>query len=476
MLSTMERDPFAIPRILWKRKLWVLVFLVLGLAGGILALKSLPPMYEASTMILVEAQKVPEEYVKTTVTSNLSERLRTIQELITNRENLERIVRDLDLYPELRQVAPMEEVVARARRALTISVERGRTFRVTFRGKDRFEVAKAANRIAERFLLENLRVRESQAERTSEFLEVELGEIREQLEEQEEKVSRFRISHEGELPEQRQTNLVAIARLEGELAANREAVENAEIRQLLLESQLRSVGGQGVTPRESGSRLSELRLQLTELKSRFTDRHPDVIRLEREIAELQARSPEPADPKKTAPREEVNFELAAQMDVLEREFERLGSERDQILVEIARLQERLKRTPRVQQELVILTRDYDNLRDGYQDLLSKRLEARLAENLEKRQQSEQFRILERAVPPGRPYSPNKKLCLGLGLLVGLALGVGSAILREETDQTFIDPQSLQSVFPGVVVLASIPEIEGKRRDSSGIPPKVEKTA
>ena len=174
MLSTIERDPFAIPRILWKRKLWVLVFLVLGLAGGVLALKSLPPMYEASTMILVEAQQIPKEYVKTTVTSNLTQRLRTIQQQITNRENLERIVHDLDLYPELRQVAPMEEVVARARRALTIKVERGRTFRVTFRGKDRFEVAKAANRIAELFLLENLNVRASQAEKTSEFLEVEL--------------------------------------------------------------------------------------------------------------------------------------------------------------------------------------------------------------------------------------------------------------------------------------------------------------
>jgi uncharacterized protein involved in exopolysaccharide biosynthesis len=157
--------------------------------------------------------------------------------------------------------------------------------------------------------------------------------------------------------------------------------------------------------------------------------------------------------------------MAAELETVKRELRRLDAERDQILADIARFEQHLQRTPRVGQELLILTRDYDNVQNSYRDLLSKRIEARLAENLERSQQSEQFRILERAVAPTRPYSPNKKFCLGAGLLVGLALGVGSALLREETDETFGDPRSLQSAFPGVVVLPSIPVIRAELADS-----------
>ena len=125
ILSKIQGDSLAIPRILWKRKLWVLFFLLLGLIVGWLAWEWLPRKYQAITMILVEPQKVPSDYVKTTVTSTVAERLRTIEQQITNRENLERIILELDLYLEYRRTVPMERVVRRARRALKVRVERG---------------------------------------------------------------------------------------------------------------------------------------------------------------------------------------------------------------------------------------------------------------------------------------------------------------------------------------------------------------
>jgi polysaccharide chain length determinant protein (PEP-CTERM system associated) len=456
-----EPDLLSVPRILWKRKHWVVLLALLGFVGGYLAWKLLAPKYRASTMILVESQKVPTDYVKTTVTSSLAERLRTIQQQITNRENLERIILELDLYPEYRAVAPMEDVVAHARRALRVRVERGATFRVSYRGADPVEVARAANRIAELFIEENLKVREGQAERTSQFLETELEEIRSRLETQEEAVAQFRLRHEGELPEQRDSNLVAVTRLEAELAANREAFQQAELRKLLLENQLRSRDAEIVPPETSLSRLDELKLELAQLRSRFTDRHPDVVRLQREIAELETQATEPAGVEEMPLPSATDIYAAAEIRALDRELVRLESERDQILKEIGRFERRLERTPRVQQGLLILTRDYDNLRESYEKLLGKRLEARLAENLERSQQGEQFRILERAVPPSRPYFPQRTICLGGGLLIGLALGVGAAFLREEVDQTFGDPQSLQSAFPEVTVLTSIPLIRPK---------------
>jgi polysaccharide chain length determinant protein (PEP-CTERM system associated) len=447
-----------------------------GLIGGYLAWKLLAPKYRASTMILVESQKVPTDYVKTTVTSSLAERLRTIQQQITNRENLERIILELDLYPEFRQAAPMEDVVAHARRALRVRVERGATFRVSFRGSDPVEVARAANRIAELFIEENLKVREGQAERTSQFLETELEEMRGRLEQQEEAVAQFRLGHEGELPEQRDSNLVAISRLEAELEANREAIQQADLRKLLIETEQRSQDTETISPATSISRLDELKLELAQLKSRFTDRHPDVIRLQREIAELESQAKELAEVEEVPPPSATDVYSAAEVRALNRDLARLGDERGQILREIGRFERRLERTPRVHQDLLILTRDYDNLRASYEKLLGKRLEARLAENLERSQQGEQFRILERAVPPSRPYFPQRTFCLGGGLLIGLALGVGAGFLREEVDQTFGDPQSLQSAFPEVEVLTAIPLIRPNLDRPAGAGWKEKKTA
>jgi uncharacterized protein involved in exopolysaccharide biosynthesis len=243
-----------------------------------------------------------------------------------------------------------------------------------------------------------------------------------------------------------------------------------------MESELRSQETETISPATSHSRLGELKLELAQLRSRFTDRHPDVVRLQREIAELESQATEPAEVEELSVPSATDLYAAAEIQTLDRDLVRLESEREEILMEIGRFERRLERTPRVEQDLLILTRDYDNVRESYEKLLSKRLEARLAENLERSQQGEQFRILERAVPPGRPYFPQRAICLGGGLLIGLALGLGSAFLREEVDQTFGDPQSLQSAFPGVAVLTSIPLIRGKPSGRSRASWKEKKTA
>jgi uncharacterized protein involved in exopolysaccharide biosynthesis len=121
--------------------------------------------------------------------------------------------------------------------------------------------------------------------------------------------------------------------------------------------------------------------------------------------------------------------------------------------------------PRVEQELLSLTRDYDNIKNSYESLLDKRLNARLYENLEKSQQGERFTMLERALPPAAPYSPNKILTLAAGLIAGGLLGLLMVLLRERTDPTYPDAESLQEAFPGLPVLATIPVFHGAREIS-----------
>lgn len=479
-------------RAVWRRRLWALVPLVLGVVAGVWALRVLPKTYRAVTTVLVEPQKVPADYVKPTITSSIEERLRTIEPQIKNRDNLTRIIHEMDLYPELMRQGFLEGAIARARRDLTVQLQ-GNTFRIYFEDRDPVKAARTANRVAEAFIESNLALRASQAQGTSSFLETELEKTKSRLEVQEAKIAEFKRQNMGDLPEQRDTNLRGVEQLQTKLEINMDALDKAETRRLLLQSQMAemrnqqsgsrrsTLAGLGVAPAapDQPSRLDQLRAQLAELRARFTDRHPDVIRTRAEIAQLEAleksqkrvapagspASPAAAgtDDDDAAPKADPT--LKAELASVDLEIRSLKTERERILGDTARLQGRLENVPRVEQELLSLTRDYDNIKNSYESLLDKRLNARLYENLEKSQQGESFTILERALPPTAPYTPNRFLVLGLGLIAGGLLGLLAALLRERSDYTYPDVESLQQAFPGLPVLATIPVFQGARSAS-----------
>lgn len=457
----------------WRRPVWLLVPIALGLAAAWGAIQMLTPVFRASTLVMVEKQKVPADYVKPTVTMGMEERLSTIEQQITNRSNLEQIIQEMDLYPELRAREPIEEVVDVARRNLTVAKKGDSVFTIYFKHPDPVKAANTANRVADLFIQENLKLREDQAQGTSTFLEAELNQTKAQLEQQEAKIAAFKQIHMGELPEQRDTNLQQVGQLQDKLAINMEALDKAETRKIFLQRQISELSQIVVPPPAAPvvpsapagpTRLEQLQAQLIELRSRYTDRHPDVVRLESEIEQLKkiesgqiqvsAAAPVPSAP--TAPR--IDPALRAQLDAVDMEIRGLQAERARILSDTGSYQARLENVPRVEQELLSLTRDYDNIQKSYESLLAKRIDASLAQNLEKSRQSEQFTILEKAIPPSEPYWPNKALLLAIGLAGGALIGLIAAFLRNQTDSTFAEGDTLQHAFPGVPVLATIPQL------------------
>jgi polysaccharide chain length determinant protein (PEP-CTERM system associated) len=453
----------------WRRPGWFLLPVLIGIAAAWGALRVLPPIYRASTLVMVEKQKVPSDYVKATVTTSMDERLSTIEQQINNRSNLERVIREIDLYPALRRTEPIEKAVDQMRDNLTVAKKGDSVFTVFFKDPDPVKAAATANRVAELFIQENLQLRENQAQGTSSFLESELGQTKAKLEQQEARIAAFKQLHMGELPEQRDTNLQGVGQLQDKLEINMDALDKAEMRKIYLQRQIADLRQPAVeaqqqsrvTAPKAPSKLDELRAQLADLKSRYTDRHPDVIRTEQEIAQLEKMqsqqievSDAPVTPSATVPRPDPA--LAAQLEQVDMEIRSLQADRERILADTSRYQARLESIPKVEQDLLSLSRDYDNIQKSYDSLLAKRIDARLAENLEKSQQGEQFTILEKAIPPADPYSPNKLLLLALGVAGGGLLGLVSALLREQTDSTYVDAESLQQAFPGVPVLATIP--------------------
>lgn len=452
-------------RAAWKRRWWFVVPVLLGIAGALVAIRVMPKVYRASTLVMVEPQKVPADYVKATVTTTIGERLKTIEQQITNRSNMERIVDEMNLYPELRGQVSRDDLVDRVRGDLTLQVKGDSVFRILFRGRDPEKIAATANRIAELFIQENLRLRARQAQGTTAFLERELAETKQRLEIQEARIAAFKQSYMGVLPEQRDTNLRSVEQLQAKLQINLDALDKAEQRKILAQRELAAwrpdqpVMMMPAAPR-GPSPLEVARTELADLLSRYTDRHPDVIRKREQIALLErqgtAIEESPADP--MPPPAPANPVLRAQLDAIDLEIRGLQAENARILADIGNYQARLENVPRVEQQLLSLTRDYDNIRASYESLLAKRIDANLAENLEQTRQSEQFTILEKALPPNQPVEPNPLLLLAAGILGGSLLGAVLALLREQTDPTYGDAEHFREAFPGVSVLATIPRL------------------
>lgn len=458
-------------RAVLRKPVWFLVPVVLCAAAAWGFVQTLTPIYRANTLVMVEKQKVPADYVKATVTTDIDERLKTIEQQITNRDNLERIITEMNLYPELRREKPIQKVVNQMRRGDLLVQRKGDVFSISFDDADPVRAAAVANRIAELFILENLKIREDQAQGTSSFLETELRETKAKLEQQEARLAAFKRIYMGSLPEQRDSNLQAVGQLQTKLEINMDALDKAEMRKILLQSQLAELRRQADASEEpppapvipsAPSRLDQLRTELIQLRSRYTDRHPDVVRLREEIAAMEAVESgapvqgitPPAPRRPSRPRTDPT--LTAELQAIAMEINSLKAERGRILGDISRYQARVEAVPTVEQELLSLTRDYENIKRSYESLLTKRIDARLAENLEKSRQGEQFTILEKAVPPADPHSPNTLAYLAGGLAVGGLFGLGGALLRDQTDSTYRDAESLQEAFPGVPVLATIP--------------------
>lgn len=443
--------------VVWQRRIWILLPIVAGLAVGLLAAQLLPRTYRASTLILVEPQKIPNDYVKSTVTSSLQERLKTIEQQITNRTNLERIVQEADLHSELVSRGGLDEAVRLTRNALGLEIQGTSVFRISFADPNAGRAAATANRVADLFIQENLKLRERQAEGTTTFLETEMEAARLRLEEQEARIAGFKVAHMGELPEQRETNLRGVEQAQAKLQITLDAIDKAELRRMLLQRELPAWTEPGGAI-AGISRVATLERELLDLRGRYTERHPDVIRVEQELAALEAEEARRGPAEAAAPTMIEDPRLRIELQTVELELANLRDDRSRILADIETYQRRLERIPQVESELLGLTRDYENVQRSYNSLQAKKIDARLAENLERQQQSEQFIILEPAVAPSEPYSPDWRLTVLMGIGAGCALGLALALLRHQVDQSFLDAAALQTAFPGVAVLAEIPQM------------------
>ena len=366
---------------------------------------------------------------------------------------------------------------------VTVNRSRNDSFKISYVGTLPDRVMNITNRLAYTFIEENLKLRDQLTQTTTSFIETQLQEAARELEKQEEALRAFKAEHKGSLPDQLNANLATLSRLENQLTSINESIDrskislNAEYSNLMMFKNLESLNSQTQTAQpdttephqaETTDALTKLRQELAFLQSKFNDNYPDIVILKKRIALLTSQDLQSAtDPSATTSDELPTIEslgiykyLAEHPTVdanltnlsattpssrTNTEIESLKTRRNQILDQIAEYEKRVEDTFANEQRLADLTRDYNISLENYHSLLEKKLSAKLSANLEKMQQGEQFRVLDPANFPLKPYYPSIPKVILYGAAASLLFAGGLFYISDKLSPSFRKAKDFNSV-------------------------------
>jgi succinoglycan biosynthesis transport protein ExoP len=494
-------------RVILHRKWLVIAVFALVSAGTAIYSYRMPDTFTSDTLILVDPQKVPESYVKSTVTGDVRNRLGTLQQQILSSTRLQKIIDTLNLYPTEKKSLVREDLIAMMRRHISVSmVSDGgsqdlQAFRISFSGTEPRVVAQVANELASLFIDENLKAREQQATGTTEFLQNQLQETRKALEEQEAKLKDFKLKHIGEMPEQQTADLQILGQLQSQLQLTGDALARAEQQKSMIQTMMtqsaatpvvdldgsespRPPSGAGSDVKESrpaaGKPVNSARAQLDALLARgYTEIHPAVKKLRAELAEEESKkevavavpevpapavkqpAPVAAPPVRriaSAPVSYANPILQSQFNTLDGEIAKHKQEQQRLNKLVVGYQAKLEAIPVREQQITELVRDYEISKGHYSQLLNNQLSAETATQLEIRQKGEKFAILDPAQPAEKPSSPDRKMINAAGSLAGLGLGLLLALITEFVGMSITTAEQITE-STGIPVLEVIPIIQ-----------------
>ena len=436
-----------------KRRWWVIVLpmLVFSLiAFGISFF--IEPQYVSQTLVLIEQQKVPEDYVRPVVSEDLNSRLASMREQILSRSRLQPIIERFNLYGS--NHLGMDARIDKVRRDITIrpiQSDIARTnglpgFFIAFRANDPHTAQSVCSEITSLFLSQNLREREQSAEGTTEFLRSQLDEAKRNLDEHDAKLAEFQRTYMGKLPGDEASSMNMLMTMSTQLDAATQAINRMEqdktYGEAMLAQQLREQGPKGKNqPGAQETELQQLQAEEAQLTTRYTDDYPDVVTIRRKIKELQAKmakAPAPETQPATAapstsssgPEPASVQQLRAQLRALDLSIAEKKHEQAKLQSGISVYQDRLQSSPGVQEQYKTLTRDYQTAQNFYDDLLKRLEQSKMATDLERRQQGEQFKVMDAPNLPEAPTYPNRVVFLLGGLLAGGFLGLLISALLE----------------------------------------------
>lgn len=493
----------------------------------------LPPTYRSTATILIEEQEIPPELVRSTITTYATQRLQMISQRVMTRSNLNKIIEKFDLYADARQRLTEEEIIKRMRDDIaldTISADiidprTGRpstatiAFTLAYDSRNPDLAQRVANEITSLYLEENLKTRTQRTAETSDFLKEETRQMGDYVSVLEKKLADFKEQNLNSLPEQKQINIELMDRTERELMQIDNEILSLEDRKFYLDGQLAqikpdvpvisSTGERILSPQdrlkslkteylamvsrysdkhpdvvkarleiaslkmdagdsdsglEMAKHLAQLDGQLASLREKYSENHPDIVNLRKQISALEAelRTAQTTravrDIAASKPENPAYITLQAQRDGTLQDLRVLRQRREEVKAKLGAYESRLLQSPKVERQYLELVRDYENATARYRELRAKAMEAEVAEQLEKKSKGERFSIIEPPLLPEKPIKPNRPAIAFLGVMLAIAGGFGYVLLIENMDKS-IRGAKLITGLAGGPPLAVIPYFE-----------------
>ncbi len=519
-----------------RRRKWRFVVPLLGTLGlGIAAAYLFPPVYRAEATVLIERQTIPSDLVESTVTGYVQEQIEQIRRRIVARDNLLHIAEKYDLYPEERardpnvvvrelagdlevEMVDVEESGATRRGERTATI----AFIVAFKAPSPETAQAVTEDLTRRYLEEHKSARSKQAAAVTRFLTEEADRLREEIATLEEKLARFKQEQLHQLPQMMEMNQKLYESTEEKIDATTRRIRSLQdqIESLQAEVSVTSpykevITEQGERVLTGGERLSMLMADYFRDSARYSARHPDIIRLRREIETLTRRSGNAEEAglllgeltrlqselrtarekyseahpdvqkleseiasvesalrnaagaadtgnwgELAAPDNPRYVTLKTQIATMRSNLREEEERREELRNKLEKYQDRLSRTPAVERDYQALTRDHDNAVRKYNEIRDKLLQARLAEKLESENQGQRFVLSQAPLLPTSPYSPNRMGIMLLAAVLGFGGGLGSLAVAEYTDRSVRGREGVAAVF-GAPPLAVVPHISTK---------------
>ena len=484
--------------ILRRRHMHFLITLLIVWAAVWGASWVIPPTYKSNTLIIVEQPTMPKSYVEPNVSGDLQERLQSITEQILSRTHLISIIQKLQLYEHSRGARTVDDKIALMRKDIDIEVVRDpqndqiSAFRIFYSSRDPQVARRVTGELTDLFIKENLQSRQQASEDTTKFLRSQVSNARESLSDQEAKVREFEAQHEGELPTQQASNLQILSGLQSQLQNEQDSLNTAQQQRVYFQAMIDQYrgshnstqsslkSGEGLSPIAAiDQELMKLRAQLADLRSRYTDRYPDVVAVQDQIAEkVKLRQRLVAEEKKSGAGtkqslqasntgEEIDpqmnpvlAQLQGQLESNRLEIENRKKSVTSLQGRIGEYQSRLNAEPIVEQKLAELTRGYEQSKENYDDLLKKESGSAMATSMEQMQQGQRFTMLDPPSLPLNPSFPNRLKFCAYGLIAGLFFGLAVIAAFEFFDDRVQTERQIRSLLP-VTLIWDIPAVQSE---------------
>jgi polysaccharide chain length determinant protein (PEP-CTERM system associated) len=493
---------------------WLIGPMFAGLVVAVVVAFLWPDTYVSTAVMRITPQQISDRLVPTVVNMQMQQRLQQMQQEILSRGSLSELIQrpSLDLYRKERNRYPMEDIVQdmrnKAIRIQTVEIGGGggrmaSAFTISFSYPDRFKAQAVVRELVTKFTEQNVTVQRNQANLTSQFLNDEMKQAKDRMDNLEQALMKFKAQYMGRLPEQFQANVAQLNTYQMMVSQANEGLSRLQQTKLQLETQLQnnntnanyynslledqvSVNPQAQVRNEKlnqlNQRIMNLQSEIAALTEQLTPNHPTIKRAqaslaamekqrqeaEKEDLERQAAAPPPGPTVKRIPNQQAYKavqDIAASNNVLKTEMQNLNLQMDEKVKQIQELnrmianyQSRVEGSPQLEGQYLALTRDLSLAKQSYEDLHRRNEVSDTAKDLEEHKAGENLEVLDAASDPQAPAEPNRLQMAAMGTGLGLMLGIVLAGAQEMKNTSLKNLKDVRA-YTNLPVLSSIPLLE-----------------